>query len=157
MGGAGWWVRAAGRCTHRIRFCSRIASFAFRSASTSATPAFWFCSVTSSVCPLIHVRWSSADSACLAAMSFLMWTIAASSGPASSSSSATPARAFISPSNFLLSRSSSCCFFSTSTVRRRASSSYRATSASFSASSALMVASCDSSSELCERVFSEST
>ena len=157
MGGAGWWVRAAGRCTHRIRFCSRMASFAFRSASTSATPAFWFCSVTSSVCPLIHVRWSSADSACLAAMSFLMWTIAASSGPASSSSSSTPARLAIICSNFLLRRSISCCFFSISVWRRRLSASYFATSASCSLISSFTCFTCTSSCVLFAVTFKVST
>mmetsp|Transcript_27812 Transcript_27812/g.65693 ORF Transcript_27812/g.65693 Transcript_27812/m.65693 type:complete len:481 (+) Transcript_27812:713-2155(+) len=148
---------AAWVASMRTRVCSRMERCARLSCRSSATSMLRFCTVTSSVWFLIHARCSSPPSACTLAISFLRCTMVASSGPASSSMSSTPARAFMSPSNFRLSRSRSCAFFSTSVLRRRLSASYLAMSASFSTSSALVDLSCAASWPLCETVLSAST
>ena len=98
-----------------------------------------------------------AAASCLAAMSFLMWTIAASSGPASSSRSSTPARLAIICSNLLLRRSISCCFFSISVWCRRLSASYLATRASCSLISSFTCFTCTSSCVLFAVTFKVST
>mmetsp|Transcript_1530 Transcript_1530/g.3452 ORF Transcript_1530/g.3452 Transcript_1530/m.3452 type:complete len:363 (+) Transcript_1530:1079-2167(+) len=145
-----WWDSR--ELSRRRFFWNRMVCSARMRVTVSASVAFSFCSVTSSVWYPIHLRCRSCDSWPLVSISRCRFLMTASRGPVSSLS--MPDTIF---SNLLLSRSISRVFFSISSFLLLISSSYFSMVAPFSFSSSSSSLSVSTSRLLCASVLSTST